>query len=303
MGNILELLRGVLTSDAEQNQFSADPMAYLTGRGFADLSGEDIVEGVRVARRDLSPALAAKLEPFDGTGQGLPVVEPNIGESELDAAIRVLEFAVTSARSDTRVPVQTDAAPTADIHPIEDAEAPVPAPEPSEVAEAPAPEPSEVAETAEPERIEVPAAPATSVAPDPYAKFGDELAAILRYAGEQMEAVVRRAEEEAEKILAKSVDEATAVLDQARATQEEAERKAAERIEAAEREAQAILAEAHSRRDEIREAERELRERLSGLEAVFRHLQQSPVMSDEPGGPGDPAERQERDGQETASPS
>ena len=43
-----------------------------------------------------------------------------------------------------------------------------------------------------------------------------------------------------------------------------------------------MLAEARTRRDEIREAERELRKRLQGVETVFRSLEEGSVIPDTP---------------------
>src|SRR3954465_11973169 len=44
MANILELLRGVLTSADEQERFSGNPHGYLTAHDCGDLTGEDVVE-------------------------------------------------------------------------------------------------------------------------------------------------------------------------------------------------------------------------------------------------------------------
>ena len=77
-------------------------------------------------------------------------------------------------------------------------------------------------------------------------------------------------------------DEANAILQNARNTQEEAQRQASELVKNSERESSAMLAEARTRRDEIRDAERELRKRLQGVETVFRSLEEGSVIPDDP---------------------
>jgi hypothetical protein len=76
-------------------------------------------------------------------------------------------------------------------------------------------------------------------------------------------------------------DDANAILQSARSTQDEAQRQATDLVENAEREANTLLGAARARRDEIREAERELRKRLSGVESVFRALQEGSVIPDD----------------------
>jgi hypothetical protein len=74
MPNILDFVRGLLTDTEEQKRFAEDARGYVTEHGFADLSGEDVTE----ALRRLTPA---------------PRPEP--GETELDAAVRLLRFAIS----------------------------------------------------------------------------------------------------------------------------------------------------------------------------------------------------------------
>jgi F0F1-type ATP synthase membrane subunit b/b' len=66
----------------------------MQGHGFGDLSGEDVIEALRVVRRT-TPGLSHLLEPIALDNTGLPPVRPLPGESELDAAVRQLEHAVT----------------------------------------------------------------------------------------------------------------------------------------------------------------------------------------------------------------
>ena len=59
------------------------------------------------------------------------------------------------------------------------------------------------------------------------------------------------------------------------------ERDAAEIVHNAERESNAMLSEARTKRDDIRAAEAELRKRLEGVQSVFQSLQQGSVVPDE----------------------
>ena len=94
MANILEFLRGVLIDPGSQSSFRADPAAHLETAGFGDLTGEDVVEAVAVLRRSLPADVADALAPFDDEDH-LPAVRPATDERELDAAVRILTFAVT----------------------------------------------------------------------------------------------------------------------------------------------------------------------------------------------------------------
>ena len=96
MANILEFLRGLLTSGDEQQRFAGNPHGYLTAHGFDDLSGEDVAEAIRVVARTLPSDVAERLSPFQRTTPtDCRPVRPQIGESELDAAVRQLQFAVS----------------------------------------------------------------------------------------------------------------------------------------------------------------------------------------------------------------
>ncbi|MEO7556175.1 MAG: hypothetical protein ABIV94_06175, partial [Acidimicrobiales bacterium] len=91
MANILEFLRAVITDGDEQRRFAASPREYLIAHGFDDLTGEDVVEGISALRSSLPDDVAAQLSAYDGSEHPLPEVVPGPGESELDAAIRVLD--------------------------------------------------------------------------------------------------------------------------------------------------------------------------------------------------------------------
>lgn len=343
MANILELLRDVLTVGDEREQFAGNPHGYLTAHGFGDLSGEDVVEGIRAVRPTLPDGVAARLEPYGGAGDGaaLPPVRPQRGESALDAAVRQLQHAAELNPIDG----------VADDGMTADAAATAPETATSTEIEADA-MPDEPETTAQPDQAPPPPPPAASAGTgvDPYAAFGEEMSNIIRHAGQQMEDVLRRAEVQADAIIkaaeregdgiravaeeeaasmrhtateeasairaaaevdaqnlrqnatqegdailqaAKSAreearvfkqsarDEANAILQNARSTQEDAQRQSADLIKSSEREAALMLAEARTRRDEIRDAERQLRQRLSGVETVFRNLQEGSVVPDD----------------------
>lgn len=102
MANILEFLRGVLTDGETQAAYRADPLGFLDRAGFSDLTGEDVVEAVVVLRRSLPAQTAEALAPFESEDD-LPAVRPAHEESELDAAARLLSFAVD--RAPAAVPV------------------------------------------------------------------------------------------------------------------------------------------------------------------------------------------------------
>jgi hypothetical protein len=306
MANILDFLRGLLTEADQQQRFEDDPANFVTASGITDLSGEDVAEAIRVLVRTLPPETGARLAPYVRDDGDVPSVRPQVGESELDAAIRQLRFAV----------FLSPATKPTDQEPEQEQQVPVPqdtAPLPVE------PEPPREA-VAEPvamqSELDSPApvrAVAASGSVDPYSAFGDEIASIVRHAGDQMNAVVARAEiradgvmreaqqdaqttrdsaqseaqsiretaqQEAEVILrdAKSTrEQADATLAQARAAQDEALQQARELVQNAEQESNVMLAEARARRDEIRAAEQELRKRLEGVNSVFESLGQSSV--------------------------
>src|SRR3954451_12348747 len=118
MANILEFLRGLLTSGDEQERFISNPHGYLTAHGFEDLSGEDVAEAIRAVARTLPPDLASRLAPFHSDDGELPPVRPQIGESELDAAVRQLQFATQlTPTGEHLVMVPADAGAEADAAP------------------------------------------------------------------------------------------------------------------------------------------------------------------------------------------
>lgn len=306
----MEFLRGLLTDAGEQKRFAGNPLGYVTAHGFPDLSGEDVTEAMRVVARTLPDGAGERLSAY-GRGEGeIPPVRPQVGETELDAAVRQLRFAislspaVSPADMDTTEP---EPETVAEAHDAVAEEPPTPEPEPDPHREG---EREPVSVQTDIESTTIPA-PMTGI--DPYATFGDEMAAIVRNASEQMEAVLARAEaivreaeheaegiresaqvdaqtvrgmanQEAEAILqgAKGQrEEAEGALEMARMAREEAQRDAAEIVHGAERDSNAMLSEARTKRDDIRAAEAELRKRLEGVQSVFQSLQQGSVVPDE----------------------
>jgi len=355
MPTILELLRGVLTVEDQQQRFAADPYNYLATNGFGELSGDEMVAAIRTVRPSTPPDVQAALAVYEsGEENAIPPTQSEAGEHPLDAAVRQLWYAasLTPIAKARQAPPETDAAEAA--QPAEAAEQANWSEDPEQTEPLWADNPSQPAATApEPPVEEQPMEHAASgrAGVDPYSAFGEELASIIRYASQQMEVVLQRAEAQADSIIkqaeaegdtirkqgdeeavsmrqaandeasairaaaevdaqnlrqnatqeadailqaAKSAreeartfkqssrDEANAILQNARSTQEDAQRQAADLIKTSEREASAMLAEARARRDEIREAERELRNRLAGVENVFRNLQETSVVPDDP---------------------
>ena len=305
MANILEFLRGLLTDADQQQRFEDDPASYVTSSGFPDLSGEDVAEAIRVLVRTLPPQTGDRLAPYARDDGDVPAVRPQVGETEFDAAIRQLRFAVFL--SPAARPTDQEQEPEQESVPDVTETSPAEPEPPTEAVAEPVAMHSEV-DSPTPVR-----AVAASGALDPYSAFGDEMASIIRHAGDQMNAVMSRAEiradaamreaeqdaqstrdsaqseaqtirdtarQEAEVILrdAKSTrEQADAALTQARAAQDEAVQEARELVQKAERDANVMLAEARARRDEIRAAEQELRKRLEGVNSVFESLGESTV--------------------------
>ena len=83
MPNILDFVRALLTDTAEQERFAEDARGYVTEHGFADLSGEDVAEAIR------------RLTPTLPDGMETPPPRPEPEETELDAAVRQLRFAIS----------------------------------------------------------------------------------------------------------------------------------------------------------------------------------------------------------------
>ena len=87
----------------------------------------------------------------------------------------------------------------------------------------------------------------------------------LRAQGEEDRQAARR---EAERIRA----EADEMVEEARAQSEESRRKADEVVTRAQAEADATHAELTARREELRGVERQLKDRLSGIDSLFRSV-------------------------------
>jgi hypothetical protein len=118
------------------------------------------------------------------------------------------------------------------------------------------------------------------------AAASDEVTHIRTSAAEEAESILQAAKtarEEARVFKQTTTDEATALLESARTSHDEAQRHAIEVATNAEREAAAMLADARARRDEMKDAERELRKRLAGVEDVFRSLQSGGTDEEHPG--------------------
>lgn len=278
MANILEFLRGLTTDPEAQRVFRVDPEGFVTRAGFADLTGEDVVEGLAVVRRSLPADVAAALADFDDDRR-IPSMRPTLGERDLDPALRLLTHAVDLVTGDGSRPIAAEAdAAIADPEPAAEprVEAPAHPPTPehhepirAEAELVPAPVEPDVALAAEPT---VDAAPAPSPAPTDE-RLSAVLADAARQAGsvlddyvQQVQARLAAVVEEAERDAARLREEAQADREAARAALRDAEQEA-QRIRA---EVQAGHDELAARRAELRQVERELRERISGLDDVFR---------------------------------
>lgn len=255
MANILEFLREVLTDEESQRLLRADPEGFVTRAGFGDLTGEDIVEAVAVVRRSLGPELADALVAFEHETD-LPPVRPGFEERGIDAALRQLHHAVDLA---TGTVVQPQPAPQPAPPPAPPweppAAPPVAAPEPVVVAAEPLPLPEPVAPSVQAfgAAIDAAAHDIRALLDEWATEVHDRLTATLAQA--ERDAAALRAAAEADR------DAARAVLLDAR---DEAERIRAE--------AAAGQAELDARRAALRDAERELRERIAGLDDVFRSV-------------------------------
>jgi hypothetical protein len=286
MANILEFLRGVLTDGEAQRLFLADPDGFVTRSGFADLTGEDVVEAIAVLRRSLPPDAAARLADFEDE-RSLPAVRPAFDERELDAAVRQLRHAVGllgGAAPEPAAPPSSLFSPTpsepvhhepiaVETDPELAAPPPAPAPEPEPVHhEAVHHEPIPV----EPEPALAAAVPTVPAAPRPGADaLRARLASVADEVVEHLAEVIEDAERYADDLRAEAERSVQDLRAQAEADREEARRvlldarEEANRIRAEAAEANAGL---EARRDALRDAERELRERLAGLDSVFRSV-------------------------------
>ena len=305
MANILEFLRGVLTDGESQRLFRNDPEGFVTRAGFGDLTGEDVVEAVAVLRRSLLPNVAAALTDFEDETK-LPPVRPSFNERELDAALRQLHHAV-DLTAELTIP-SVDRGPG--LREREPQPAPVfePAPEPvydepiaieaePELAE-PAPEPEvtppphpatpaheePIMTDVEPalagnrlsttDRSDLPSVQALGAAIT--AASADVRQLLEEYAEEVFErlnSVIEQAERDAAALKAEAEADAAAMRAEAENERAAAHKELLDARDEADRiraEAARGAADIDHRRTELRDAERELKERLAGLDAVFR---------------------------------
>jgi hypothetical protein len=268
MANILEFLRGVITEPEARGAFQADPDGYIEKAGFVDLTGEDVVEAVLVLRRSLPEDVAARLSAFEDD-DGLPAVRPGPEETELDAAVRMLHFAIQAGGT------ATTAGPSGD-------------------------QPIDVENELDTDLA--PAAPAASTAGEVAAssaqtlqRFSDDVDTIVGDAAEALEkaaAAMRDAvaaavgaadtharqmraeadvERESARVEAERIrTEADNELQRAREQAEESRRRAEELVASAQAESEATHAELAARRAELREVERQLKQRLHDIDSLFR---------------------------------
>ena len=298
MANILEFLRGVLTEPDAQEAFRKDPEAYVDDAGFVDLTGEDVVEAVLVLRRSLPDELANRLGAFEDDDD-LPSVRPGPEETELDAAVRMLAFAIAEVGDVATVPAAAGAAGPSEAIDVENeldtdlaTETP---PAPAAAAPEPAATAAPAAATPAPAAAAAPTTPLTGGAGEVEERFSDALdrvvaeanAAIEQAAGDaraRLRDVVASAHADAEALRAEGEHDreaarndadriradADALLQRAREQSEESRRRADELVAAAQAEAEATHAEVTARRAELREVERKLKERLAEIDSLFR---------------------------------
>lgn len=316
MANILEFLRTVLTDADAQGGFRADPTGYLDRAGFADLTGEDVVEAVEVLRRSLPEPSAAALSAF-GDSAELPPGRPLAEESELDAAARVLGFAVDRSPVVASVIASVEE-PTGDP-PLAHGVAPLAQKEPDAVVPAPfrTSDPAAKRAPIETNASSLPSIEAFSealatAADDMRSRFDDALerftldsTARAQEASDRYAELLRHAEGAIGELRASAEADATRIRDDAVAEREAARierekadaeghamrQRATAEADAKRGEAEELLSRARaeadaSRRDietrkaELRQAEGQLRERLSGIDSLFRS-----VLRDDDSGP------------------
>jgi hypothetical protein len=306
MANILEFLRGVLTDAEIRGAFQADPTGFLERTGFGDLTGEDVAEAVAVVRRSLPESAAAALSAFEDDDE-LAAVLPQAGERELDAAARVLLYAVGQvplpiAGREAPLQPQSQPQPQADAGPERRAERRSDRPQ-------------------RPDRTEPEAAPGAALRPaadvavptlPSVGAFAETLTTILTETKARLTDVLRQAAQDADRVrsdaeaevsqlrtdaaadreaareyLERTRAESDAVLERSKEALTDAHRQREELIEASHAEIEAARREIDARRAELRDAERQLRERLNGIDALFRTV----LRDDEAaaGGQGQPA--------------
>jgi transcription elongation GreA/GreB family factor len=300
MANILEFLRRVLTDEPTQKGFRDDPTGFLREQGFADLTGEDVAEAVGVLRNVLSAPAADSLAPF-ASREMLPGVRPEPGESGLDAAARMLRFALDRLPANGSEPpapsgplLFSAATPEPDVA-VEAPPEPEPVPEPApQVPEALAPVtldlgtlPSVAAFAAS---LDESAADARKRYDESLQQFAEMSARHAQEVAERLSGLLQQAHDELNELrssneaeIAQLRADAVADRDARRAALDTAESEAQAMLEHARRESEELLAaaraeaegtrrELEARRGELRDAEAQLKERLTGIDSLFRKV-------------------------------
>jgi hypothetical protein len=95
MAHVIDLLTRLLSDEGAQAAFDEDPVSYLLANSQGDMAGEDVVEALPLVRQRLSEEQASALE----SPRGRPQVSPIGAESEVDAAVRQISFAIQVVRS------------------------------------------------------------------------------------------------------------------------------------------------------------------------------------------------------------
>jgi hypothetical protein len=95
MAHVIDLLTTLLSDEGAQAAFDEDPISYLLANSQGDMAGEDVVEALPIVRTRLPEQQAAALE----SPRGRPPVAPVGAESEVDAAVRQISFAIQVVRS------------------------------------------------------------------------------------------------------------------------------------------------------------------------------------------------------------
>jgi cell division septum initiation protein DivIVA len=284
MGNIVDFVRLLLTDADEQHAFGEGDAAYVAAHGLADSSGEDVVEAVRAVLPKLPPEIAERLHLYNEGDDRLPPVRPLIRETTFDAALRQLQFAVSLAPLERRVPDMTPPEPRVEIAEAVNEPTIEWSPEPSWAAEAepeaqPEPEPAPDEPTPEERRAEPqpamavaePLAPepgGPTLAGDPFDAFAGELADAARAARARLEQTLERGEAEAATVREKAAREANDMLEAARAEREEAHAWA----ERTRKDADEILLAAQTREQAARVVLQELNERLAAIANLVETL-------------------------------
>jgi hypothetical protein len=257
-----------MTEPEAQGAFQSDPGGYIKKAGFIDLTGEDVVEAVLVLRRSLPEDLAARLSAFEDDDE-LPAVRPGPEETELDAAVRMLHFAIqvggtaTTAVPSGDQPIDVENELDTDLAPAAPAASTA-----GEVAASPAQTLQRFSDD-----VDTIVGDAAEALEKAAAAMRDAVAAAVGEADAharrmRAEADVEResARVEAERIRTEADNE----LQRAREQAEESRRRAEELIASAQAESEATHAELAARRAELREVERQLKQRLHDIDSLFR---------------------------------